>query len=42
MPSSSYTVGTTSTAWTYWWRTSLDASICSGHAMNIMSATPPS
>ena len=42
MPSSSYTVGTMSTAWMYCWRTSFDGLICFGQAIMHMSATPPS
>ena len=42
MPSRSYTVGTTSTAWMYWCRTSSDALICAGQANRHMSAMPPS
>ncbi len=35
-------VGTTSTACTYWCRTSLLASIFAGHEIRQMSAVPPS
>ena len=42
MPSRSYTVGTMSTACTYWWRTSSLAAICAGHDTRSMSAVPPS
>jgi len=42
IPSRSYTVGTRSTACTYWWRTSFDGAILAGHDTINMSAVPPS
>ena len=42
MPSISYRVGTTSTAWMYWWRISPRAGIPFGQETTHMSAVPPS